>query len=229
MLLHDYSRINFWVIELENNDPVPSFEPAGMRVSIPTDFAATGELIQKGFTMIDRTIDVKVPINGNKVDLTRFCRMPVLRSDGYAEEIRKIAEKSFQEDYRFKTSRFRKQNKVYEQFIDIWMEGEEEVFVCLYQGQVAGFADVRCLEEYGGMPFIYLAAVDERYRAAGTALSLYAGVFEYYKKQKVKFVYGKISSQNMAIMNLYAAFGAQFLRVRDIYIKEGRADNGGQY
>ena len=155
MQLKEYSRLNFWTVELENSDSVPPFEIGCVRMSIPTDFPDKRELINKGFIMIDRTIDVKIPINGNKIDFQRFCRLTVLHEKGYGEEIRKIARASFGEDYRFKTSPYEQENKMYNRLIDVWLEGQQEVFVCFYKDKVIGFADVRCLEEYGGMPFIF--------------------------------------------------------------------------
>lgn len=229
MLLKKYSQLNFCIAELENSDQLPAFGCECMRVSIPTDYPNKQDLVNKGFVMVDRTIDVKVPIGRSEKNFLRFCRMTVFRTEKYVEEIRKIARASFQEDYRFKISLHEQKNEIYDQLIDSWLEGQKEVFVCLYKEQAIGFADVRCLNEYGGMPFIYLAAVDERYRTTGAAISLYASVFEYYKEQKMKFVYGKISSQNIATINLYASFGAQFLRSCDIYIKEGNSNEGEQY
>ena len=68
--------------------------------------------------------------------------------------------------------------------------------------------------------FIHLAAVKQKYRLTGAALSLYANAAEECKKQKKFFLDGRISSTNTAVMNLYASLGAVFFDPMDIFLKE---------
>jgi len=67
--------------------------------------------------------------------------------------------------------------------------------------------------------FIRLAAVDEKYRVAGVAASLYAGAVEKCREQGIKKIWGRISSRNMSVMNLYASLGAVFSQPLDVYVR----------
>ena len=72
--------------------------------------------------------------------------------------------------------------------------------------------------------FVHLAAVDEKYRMTGAAMALYAKACQLAMERGYKKLEGRISSQNVAIMNLYAAFGAVFSESKDIFIKEVNHD-----
>lgn len=72
----------------------------------------------------------------------------------------------------------------------------------------------------GDRRFVHLAAVLERYRASGAALSLYAAAARDCKSQGVRFLEGRISTANPAVMNLYAFLGAKFSQPVDVYLKE---------
>lgn len=214
-----YSMLDYVSVELAMGDAIPEIEEKHVRFSIPTERGFQKELVQAGHVLVDRTIEVKVPLKKNKMDFSKFCRMPILLEPSRKEEIYELALHNFKNDRRFNVMLEPQDEKVYEGILHQWVDEQEDVFACNYKEKVIGFADVRLLETYSNVPFIYLAAVDEKYRASGAAMSLYAFVFQYMKEKGHNYVYGRISSQNMAVMNLYASFGATFANPYDVYIR----------
>lgn len=219
MQVKKYQKLDYIAVDIEDGEQLPEISEKYVRLSVPSG-RYQYELATAGYIMVDRTIEVKVPIARSKVEFQKFCRMSVSLTDADSKAIYQVAQKSFHEDCRFRVTLSEERENLATQILNVWLEEQKQVFQCKYKEQVVGFADVRYLDEYKGQPFIYLAAVDEKYRVSGAAMSLYASVFEYYKKLDTKFVYGRISSRNMAVMNLYATFGAQFAQPYDIYIKK---------
>lgn len=215
----EYPHLRYASIELEAGEEIPAGNFEYIRLSVPESFQRNREMTEAGFALIDRTVEVKVPIAGGKVDFSRFCRLPVVRSGENIERVRRIAKESFREDHRFLVTFSAEGGRLAEALIDAWVDETDVTFQCRCKDDVAGFADVVCSEQYGGMPFIRLAAVAPAYRIAGAAMSLYAAVFAHFRDAGARAVYGRISTRNMAVMNLYSSFGAQFAKPYDIYIK----------
>jgi len=65
----------------------------------------------------------------------------------------------------------------------------------------------------------HLVAVEEKYRLSGAALGLYAKGIEVARERGYQKLVGRISSQNVAVMNIYAMFGAQFGDPQDIFFR----------
>lgn len=219
MRIKQYPALKYAAVEADMHDAIPKIEEEHVRLSIPSERDIQPELFQAGYTLADRTIEVKVPLERNKVDFAKFCRMSVTLEQADKEQVYELALKNFGSDYRFLVSFSEHRAELYQGILKQWIAEQTDIFICRYKGKLAGFADVRLQEEYAGAPFIYLAAVDEMYRASGMAMSLYAFVFRYMKEQGYKYAYGRISSKNMAVMNLYTSFGAMFAKPYDIYIK----------
>ncbi len=219
MRLKKYPALDYAAIELDCCDAVPVMDESSVRLSIPTGYREQIEFIQSGYMLADRTIEVKVSVKKNKTDFQKFCRMPVEFAPSKKEEVFKLAKKSFNGDHRFRVNFDLHDEKIYEGLLRQWVEEQTDIFICNYKDILAGFADIRFPEEYSGAPFVYLAAVDDTYRTSGAAMSLYASVFQHMKEKGYHYVYGRISSKNMAVMNLYASFGAVFAKPYDIYIK----------
>lgn len=219
MRIKRYPALGYAAVEMDMQDTIPQMDEEYIRLSIPSVRNIQSELFQAGYALADRTIEVKVSLGKNKVDFAKFCRMPVTLEQADKETVYELALKNFGNDYRFQVSFSKHREALYQGILRQWIEEQTDIFMCRYKGQLAGFADVRLLEEYSGAPFIYLAAVDEMYRSSGMAMSLYAYVFQYMKEKGHKYAYGRISSKNMAVMNLYASLGAMFAKPYDIYIK----------
>lgn len=179
----------------------------------------------RGFCMIDRTIRATIPLKKG-MDFSRFRRIPLEELERPTERIYEIAGQSFLLDSRFfamataGTEELRKR-------IRAFVDGMGAFFVCRCRGEIAGFLEVVRDEDFPDkQASIRLAAVDEAYRAAGAALSLYAGAAEQCRQQGIQRLWGRISSRNMAVMNLYAALGASFSLPQDVYVRR-RAHAGG--
>lgn len=219
MRIKRYPVLDYAAVEMDREDGIPHRDEKYVRLSIPSEHNKQQELLQAGYVLADRTIEVKVPLGKSKVDFVKFCRMPVTMETSPKEQVYELALKNFGNDYRFQVSFSECREELYQEILRQWVDEQADIFTCRFKGQLAGFADVRLLEERPDAPFIYLAAVDEMYRSSGMAMSLYASVFQNTKEKGYKHAYGRISSKNMAVMNLYASFGAMFANPYDIYIK----------
>lgn len=187
------------------------------RVSV---LPGTGKVLEKhGFRMIDRTLEVKIPLQKSTPDFEKKIRLPVERVTHVPGGILSLARRNFKDDSRFYVTDSAQRQELADGILKTWVDEIENPFICLYRDEVIGFADVRFLEEYHGNPFVYLAAVEEKYRLTGAALSLYAAVCMYYRGQGKQYLYGRISSKNTAVMNLYASLGGQFRNPWDIFVK----------
>ena len=109
------------------------------------------------------------------------------------------------------------------QVIKGYMEEIPEFYISTNKGVLTGFLGLKESEEEKNAA-IYLAAVDERYRISGAALSLYASALFDGAVKGFKNITGYISTANPSVINLYAYFGGVFSNPQDIYIKkiEGR-------
>ena len=99
-----------------------------------------------------------------------------------------------------------------------WVVSLAAVLACFFSEKLVDFlALVRNPED---SLFLHLAAVKERCRRAGAAMSLYARAYRVTAKRGFRRLEGRISSQNTAVMNLYAAFRDIFSDPIDIFLKE---------
>ncbi len=189
------------------------------RISVRSELGAGSLLADSGYRMTDRTIEVKLPLKNSRIDFAKQIRMRIEKTSCHNAGLFPLAERNFKEDSRFYVTYGKERDALSGKILRIWMDEMDEPFVCIYKDRPIGFLDVRFPEEYGGSPFVYLAAVEERYRLTGGAASLYAYACAYYKQQGMNRLYGRISSRNTAVMNLYASLGSQFLNPWDIFVK----------
>lgn len=174
-------------------------------------------LRSQGYCMIDRTI--RATISLQKRDFSRFCRIPLEQMSHPEERIKKIAESSFLLDSRFFACASAKTEEIKEQ-IDFYVRSMGAFHICRCKNEIAGFLEIAADEENAEkQAVIRLAAVDEAYRIAGAALSLYAGAADFCRLRGLQRLWGRISSRNMAVMNLYATLGAAFSLPQDVYVK----------
>ncbi len=172
-----------------------------------------------GFHMIDRSIQATIPLKKNS-DFNIFCRIPLENMEKPNDRIYEIAMHSFLLDSRFYGCASAAEKDICHA-IHCFVNSMSSFSVCRLKGTIAGFIEIaEDVEHLENQASIRLAAVDEAYRAAGAALSLYAGAAELCRKRGLQRLWGRISSRNTAVMNLYAALGASFSRPWDIYVKE---------
>lgn len=170
-------------------------------------------LRQKNFAFVDRTVLATVPLKSS-ADFKKFCRLPLETSE-LNERICEIAKKSFTQDVRFFISVPPVMN---ENLLENYLSEMKTCHICRVKNEIAGFIEVVETEEKFIVE-IRLAAVDEKFRLSGAALSLYAGVADLWREKNFRKLIGRISTKNMPVVNLYATLGATFSRPFDVYIR----------
>ena len=188
---------------LEN---ISDFEEKSTKIFIDSTRQDLADFLhKKNFIFADRTIQVTSPL---KNDFKKFCRLSLEISEKN-NRIQEIAKKSFVNDVRF----ISKMPPIFdEEIFEKYFAEMEKCFICRVKDEIAGFIEVT---EEG---IIRLAAVDEKFRLSGAALSLYAGAAEIFRQKNFKKLVGRISAKNMPVMNLYATLGANFSRPQDVYL-----------
>lgn len=188
-----------------------------IRVSVPADSEESNALLSHGFVFADRMYDVSIKLAGNRTDYERMVRIrPELTSE-HRQEIKRIAHNSFTSDRRFHVGE-RLDQTVANRVMDRWIDELKEVYVCRYKEEIAGFIALKQTDDKTA--YIHMAAVEEKYRPAGIAVSMYAYIVDECRKKGLRAVKGYISSRNIPVMNLYAFLGGSFERATDVFIKE---------
>lgn len=172
---------------------------------------------QHGFLFADRTLKTSITLMRCPVDLNKMIRLPLVETKEYKAEILRIACASFVDDRRFHI--LPECNPAIAQVVlKKYVVELETLLVCLFHDKPIGFLALK--ETAPDSLFVHLAAVEERYRLSGAAMSLYAGALRLATEQGYKRLEGRISSRNTAVMNIYSVFGATFSEPQDIFLKE---------
>ena len=172
---------------------------------------------RNGFFFADRTMKTTISLSKIAVDLDRFIRLPIIETAAYKDDVLRIAVASFAYDRRFHVLPDCSTD-VSGVVLKKWVEELDTVFVALFKEQPVGFLALK--ETAPDTMFVHLAAVEEKYRMTGAAMALYANACKVAKERGYKKLEGRVSTQNAAVMNVYAAFGATFSDPQDIFIKE---------
>ncbi len=204
--------------ELHNIEEWMAFQVKPSKVVVDSDAKEIAELLRnEGYFMVDRTIKAAISVKKDR-DFSRLCRIPLERIDKLEKRIYEIAKQAFLPDSRFfdrtNTSDDEKRGS-----ICAFVDEMKSVYICRFRGEIPGFLEVLPDVENQNQAFIRLAAVDEKYRVAGVAASLYAGAVEKCREKGIKKIWGRISSRNMSVMNLYASLGAAFSQPLDVYVR----------
>lgn len=213
----NYTDIDFESVELEEGEQDYQSKRRYSRISIPSHPENIRRFYEKGYLLVDRTLEVKIPLKRNLTDFEKYIRMPVIQTSDCMEEIREIAYDSFTLDNRFRVTTEDNWKEIYIKILDEWIGRMQMPYVCLYKEKPIGFMEIT--EDEKGIPFIHLAATDEKYRLTGAGMTIYSYVVNQYKQFEKKAIMGRISSRNTAVMNIYTALGGQFSNPWDIFIK----------
>lgn len=188
-----------------------------VRVSLPDSVQNRQWMQENGYQLVDCTLDVTIRLKTVSADLQKAIRLePVLTCD-YKEEIKQLAKRNFVRDRRFHVET-EYCPEVAAQIIDGWVEEIPACYACIYKGNLIGFLALKEAED-GNSAHIHLAAVEERYRSSGAAMSLYAKAVQTGIEQGYQSITGTISCYNPAVMNLYAYLGGTFSNPQDIYLR----------
>ena len=200
--------IKNWSFAMRNDNP---------QIQICATDTKTEIAMQKNdYFFTDRTLLASINLSRCTIDTKKLIRLPVQITKNHKAEIFTIAKKSFPYDRRFHLKP-ECNNKTAEIEIKKWVNELNDVLVCFYKENLIGFLALK--ETNNDTLFVHLAAVDEKYRLTGAALSLYASALNIAKEKGYKKLEGRISSQNTSVMNIYAHLGASFSEPKDIFIK----------
>jgi GNAT superfamily N-acetyltransferase len=188
-----------------------------IRVGLPSSPEHENIMRNKGFIWADRTIGTSISIPRCSLDLNRLVRMEIEETSDYKDEILRIAASEFIYDRRFHICP-ECDMSVARSVLKEWVEVMDKCLVCMYKNAPVGFLALK--EIAPDALFIHLAAVMEKYRTAGVAMSLYAKALQLANDRGYKKLNGRISTLNVSVMNLYAYLGANFSEPEDIYLKE---------
>jgi len=206
----------------------------------PTSAANEVARQREGALFADRTLGVTIIPSRVSVDLKRLMRLEMVETEDYREDILRIAEASFVYDRRFNLTPDCDVSVRHEE-LKRWVDELGPTWVALMKGVPVGFMNLKevssaecgvqsadalsakhqALSTKQSTTLSYhLVAVEEKYRLSGAALGLYAKGIEVARERGYKKLVGRISSQNVAVLNIYAMFGAQFSAPEDIFLKE---------
>lgn len=189
------------------------------RILEPTEAANEIRRQRQGALFADRTLGVTIVPSRVTTDLKRFMRLEMVETLEYREDILRIAEASFTYDRRFNLSPDC-DPEVRHAELKKWVDDLGPTWVALMKGVPVGFMNLRPVDGKPDTLAYHLVAVEEKYRLSGAALGLYAKGIEVARERGYQKLVGRISSQNVAVMNVYATFGAQFSEPQDIFLKE---------
>lgn len=211
-----YGEIRLLNIECDSPYDWQLDDATNVRVSMPVSYENQVEMTRRGFFHADRTIGVSINLSRSTVDFTSLVRTePKIASDK-RDEVFTIAKQSFPTDRRFHVAPALSQT-IADKVLAGWVYDLASCYLYEYKGQPVGFL---AMTNDGDRCFVYLAAVLERYRTSGAALSLYAAAARDCKAQGIRFLDGRVSTANPSVMNLYAFLGAKFSDPMDVYLKE---------
>lgn len=188
-----------------------------VRVSLPSDIQHMIDMQKKGYQFVDRMLDVSINLKRVNTDLNKLIRIKPEVVSGDKDEIKELALRSFTKDRRFHVEVAYSED-VAGKILNGWIDEISEFFVCKYKDSIIGFLALK-EEEDGKSASIHLAAVDERYRASGAAMSLYANAVLQGIEKGYQSITGYISSENTAVLNLYSYLGGVFSNPQEIYLK----------
>ena len=187
-----------------------------IRVSVPAGYNSHCELLQRGFHFVDRTLDVSINLLRSKQDYSALVRTEPILTGQRRSEVCRIAQQSFPTDRRFHLSVAPNQ-QLAGIVIARWVDWLDDWYLIEHNGEATGFL---ALTGDAQQKFVHLAAVLEKFRASGAAMSLYAAAARDCKAGGARFLNGRVSSSNTAVMNLYAFLGGSFSNPMNVYLKE---------
>lgn len=177
---------------------------------------------RNAFLYVERTVKTTIRLSKITVDLDRFIRLPIIETNKYKEDILRIAESAFVYDRRFHVMPDLNSATASE-VLKEWIGELDRTLIALFKGIPVGFLALKETDE--DTLFVHLAAVEKKYRITGAAMALYAKACKIALERGYKKLEGRISTQNTAVMNVYATFGALFSEPQDIFIKEVKNDS----
>jgi len=196
-------------------------EASHVRIQLPASPSSVVAMQEAGFLWADRTLKTSIVLSRCDADLGRMIRLPVIETPDFKDDVFRIACASFSYDRRFHIEPVCSASTA-ALVLREWVDKLGDVLVCRFRDVPVGFLALKQTAE--DTLFVHLAAVEEKYRMTGAAMTLYAKACTLARERGFKKLEGRISSQNTAVMNVYAAFGASFSEPVDIFLKRLQHD-----
>lgn len=211
-----YGRISLLDIECDSPYDWQLEGITHVRVSMPVCYENQKEMARRGFALTDRTLGCSIGLGRSTVDFPSLVRAEPRITNERRDEVLDIAKRCFPTDRRFHVSPALNE-EIAGEIITGWVKDLSSYYLYEHKEQPVGFL---ALVGEGDRRFVRLAAVLEKYRASGAAMSLYAAAARDCKAGGIKLLDGRISTANTSVMNLYAYLGAKFSDPMDVYLKE---------
>ena len=215
-MIERYGNIALADIRAEKPEVWDFQEATHARVQLPASPENVMAMQKEGFLWADRTLKTSIVLGRCTADLDRMIRLPVIETRDFKDDIFRIACASFTYDRRFHIEPACSASTA-ALVLREWVDELGEVLICQFRNLPVGFLALKQKAE--DTLFVHLAAVEEKYRMTGAAMTLYATACKLARERGFKKLEGRISSQNTAVMNVYAAFGASFSEPVDIFLK----------
>lgn len=212
-----YNNIEYLYILAESPDEVRDDINRNVRAELPSNVNFTSVMSERGYILGDRTIGVTINISKIDSGIEKLIRFDIEEGDSEKDKILDIAVQAFGYDRRFNI-KYLPDKVLSEAILRTWVDNLNNVFICRYKGDVLGFIDIEEVDDKTAD--IHLAAIDQSVKLPGVAMSLYAFAVKKAIEMGKRRLTGRISSRNMAVMNIYSGLGAVFSEPKDIYIKE---------
>lgn len=220
-MIRQYGNIVLADAWAEGPDSWDFGEATHARVQLPASASNVMTMQEAGFLWADRTLKTSIVLSRCTTDLDRMIRLPVVETSDFKDDIFRIACASFSYDRRFHIEPACSSDTA-SIVLREWVYELGDVLVCQFKGIPVGFLALK--QTADDTLFVHLAAVEEKYRMTGAAMTLYATACKVARERGFKKLEGRISSQNTAVMNVYAAFGASFSDPIDIFLKRLQHD-----
>lgn len=189
------------------------------RVSLPSTLDNLKTMTALGFTFADRIIKATISLSKCSLDLDKMMRLNIEENfETHKEHLLDIACASFTTDTRFNLKNNNDDADTVRVVLTSWFDDLSSVYVAMLKDTAIGFISLKELDS--SSLYVHLAAVDEKYRLTGAGMSLYAKALLIAKERSYKKLVGRISSKNMAVLNLYSTLGAQFTEPKDVFLQE---------
>ena len=220
VIKYEYST----VMELSITDNLPSELPCditNIRAEVASfDLEKKSILELHNFSFVDRTVKVTIQLGRLDEKIQRLSRFESQILPDYPDSVFNIAHNSFTTDRRFHLTKFYNQRlatDIINGYLLLSQKLGYPIIAVKHKTDVVGFA---VLKPDSDNYHIHLAAVTPKYQGTGAALSLYLAAYNYSINAGARYLIGRISTANTAVMNIYSLMNAKFSEPYDVFIKK---------
>lgn len=213
----------FHIAFLYENESLDNLDDAGyVIVQTPPDSSERiRRLSEMGYRFHDRFLTCSIALNHLDGHLVQMVRADVRREERFDEMVYRLAVRAFLADRRFHLDTVSdRAEQLPENLIQAYLTEFENMGCYLYKifhkDKLIGFTVIRDTGE--GICENVLGAVDPDYQNRGAAFNLYTYMADALRKGGYETLTGRISSRNMASLNLHLMLGGRFRNAVDWYV-----------